>query len=528
MAASANDVRAGGSWYELYAKDGITGVLDRVQKRIAAFAGSVQRVGSVAAVAGAGLLAPITALFKLSESRGAELAKMSLRLGLPIEALNKLQYAADRTGASLEEVMQDTTGRFSSLISQAPPIDTAAAKAAAETQKQLADASLALQQAVAPLATIVARYARQIAEFAKNNADLVPKVAAVGAGLLALGVALKLGAAAFALIIPVATAAWTAITGPVGLGILIGGGLAAAFMTLTEQGRAVADFLKGPFVGAVSAARDTWAGLADALGKGDLMLAGQIAIAGLTVAWRGFVLTATEVWEAFKVTFLEIWDKAIAGWQMIFNDLGSWVTTTFFGIAAALANAFAAVARTVLDTAGQVAKALDAIDPTDSLKGAIDTVERLKAAVADSRDFSAMQREVEERRKKEEERLIAKVAARAKAREEAGGEAVLDAQRRLDEARAELAALRAEAAKPADDRTAFDKDTSLNQRLLGAISVKGGFSATALNQQFGVSDNAQKQTELLKLISTGEGGLADNIARKLAPIVGAPKIVGGA
>ncbi|OWY61814.1 hypothetical protein B7486_61770, partial [cyanobacterium TDX16] len=41
----------------------------------------------------------------------------------------------------------------------------------------------------------------------------------------------------------------------------------------------------------------------------------------------------------------------------------------------------------------------------------------------------------------------------------------------------------------------------LAEGLRAAQAVKGGFSAAALNQQFGISSEAQKQTEVLKQIA---------------------------
>ena len=528
MGQSASDVRAGGAWYELYGVDKLSPVLKRAQKFAAQFGSFLSKVANRAAVVGGAITAPFAALFKGGTDRAADLARLSLQLGVPIEVLNKLQYAADAAGVSLDEVMSDWQGRYSSLIARAPGIDPQAARDAAKAQLEMSDATRSLQLALLPLVKTVTLYVTQLSKWVQNNAQAARTILLVGAGVVAFAVLLKLLAGAFSLVAAIAPVAWATALGPIGIGLaagaILGSGLFLGIAYLIDE-----------FALLKSTARElgnvlgtAFGGIADALGKADLELAGKIAIQGLKVLWLELVDSMTTVWVGFKDMFVDGWHEAVLGAELVLNNLATIVASVFVRISGAIAEAFKSITVTILDAAIRVAETMDRLDPLDTLKDGIAAAKSLRDTVANSGgDTGDKIAALEQMRQEKEAALLDAEAKAAKARKEGRMADVLAAQKELADAKAELARLRAQAAMPgAEPPNAFDQQTSLKQGLAGAVAAKGTFSSSALGQSLGVSDQAQKQTELLKLLADGKGGLPKEIAKQLAPFVAGMKITG--
>lgn len=415
MAASASDVRAGGAYYEMYAKDSLTPVLVKARATVAAFGTFLQhfspgaggtgfinrlvfgdklfdaktneylgRVGGLVAplrtalapvasalagplaVAGrvlatiggaaratgdalvrafgrgeravwglvSGLLkvggtltlvsgalgAPLVGLFKGGVDRAADLARLAKQTGLTIDALNRMKYAADVAGVSLDEVMSDTTGRYSADMAAAPPIDAADARAAADAQRQLADATRALQDAMLPLVSSVAPYVKLLAAWVKENAHLIAPLGAAALGLSAVGVAAGVAVFAvgglvslFGVLKGIVAGIAAFVVSPWGLATAAVAGLSYAFLTLTESGRGVLAWARGGLADAFGTARAAWGGLANALKKGDLEGALEIATTSLELVWAGTIARMEKAWNGFKAYFVDGWHDLTAG-----------------------------------------------------------------------------------------------------------------------------------------------------------------------------------------------------------------------
>ncbi len=78
--------------------------LKRAEARFKAFGASVQAVGAKVAAIGAVMTAPFIAAAKVFANAGDELDKMALRTGISVEALSRLGFAAEQSGASLATV----------------------------------------------------------------------------------------------------------------------------------------------------------------------------------------------------------------------------------------------------------------------------------------------------------------------------------------------------------------------------------------------------------------------------------------
>lgn len=102
---AAGEIRAGKAFVEIFTKDsGLTKGLNRAQAKLKAFGSSVSSFGKWVGGIGALVTAPLIAAAKASADSGAAIYDMSKRTGIAVEALSAMQYAADRTGSSLDEV----------------------------------------------------------------------------------------------------------------------------------------------------------------------------------------------------------------------------------------------------------------------------------------------------------------------------------------------------------------------------------------------------------------------------------------
>jgi hypothetical protein len=103
--AAASGIRAGAAYIELFVKDSrlIKG-LNAAAARLKAFGASIQAVGARLAGLGVVLAAPFVGAAKLFAGMGDDMAKMSARTGVTVEALSELRYAAERSGAGAEHL----------------------------------------------------------------------------------------------------------------------------------------------------------------------------------------------------------------------------------------------------------------------------------------------------------------------------------------------------------------------------------------------------------------------------------------
>lgn len=104
MAGSARGIRAGKAFVEIGAKDKLSKILDKIGKRLQAFGAGVRAMGVKIAGFGAAALGAFGALTKVFVDFGSALQDMHDRTGLSIEALSELNFIADQTGSSMEDV----------------------------------------------------------------------------------------------------------------------------------------------------------------------------------------------------------------------------------------------------------------------------------------------------------------------------------------------------------------------------------------------------------------------------------------
>jgi len=103
--ASSQGSRAGKAFVELFADDTkLVRGLRAAEKRLKAFGAGVQSIGTKLFGLGAAAVAPLLATTNVFADMGDQLAKMSARTGISVEALSELGYAAEQSGADLESL----------------------------------------------------------------------------------------------------------------------------------------------------------------------------------------------------------------------------------------------------------------------------------------------------------------------------------------------------------------------------------------------------------------------------------------
>jgi len=103
--AAQSGIRAGRAFVELFADDSrLVRGLKRASARLRSWGRSITSMGARIAAAAAAVLGPMLGATKIFASAGDQLDKMSKRTGIGVESLSQLQYAAELSGSSLEDV----------------------------------------------------------------------------------------------------------------------------------------------------------------------------------------------------------------------------------------------------------------------------------------------------------------------------------------------------------------------------------------------------------------------------------------
>lgn len=303
----AGEVRAGGGFWELNLRDNLSKSLDKIQAKIKAFGSMLSSAGGGLMKGGAALGAGPLALLFGGGSRLAETAQLARQFRIPIEMMGKFQYAAERAGVSVEEVMEDTKGRFRDLLGKAPLVDPRQAESALKIQNDFKDSIRALQDALTPLLQVLAPIVSQVARFVQQNAGAVKVIAAVSAGLFGLGLAFKLTGVSVVGLAGLVPAAFGAMLSPIGLVAVAAAGLTAAFVTQTETGQKMFADLKAGFNEFLGTATEAWGGIVAAVGKGDLAAALEVGLAAVSLEWVKAVAWWTDVWNKFNKHVIDRW-----------------------------------------------------------------------------------------------------------------------------------------------------------------------------------------------------------------------------
>lgn len=271
--AKAGDIRAGGSFYEIYLKDGVSGVLDKVKSKVLGFASFLQRTGANLALGGAALGAgPLAAVLGGSNTR-------------PVE----MTYALDQMKAAwMMAFMQ-------------------------------------MQRAMVPVVEGLVPIVTSIADFARENAGLVRTIAYVAGGMFLAGKAIFLVGTA----ITVATAAATLFTKAMVLAASTPALIVAAVAVMTAAIVASTDRGQKGFLELRDTGLTAWEGIVAAVKSGDLVSAFEIIGLALRLEWKKVVLYWTEVFEDFTSFFRNTWEDVVNWFRIKMGDVSDFFSDTF-------------------------------------------------------------------------------------------------------------------------------------------------------------------------------------------------------
>jgi hypothetical protein len=101
---AAGEVRAGKAFVEITARDKVRAVLDKISGRLRAFGRGVSMIGASLLAASGAALTPLISAAKMFSDVGDQIAKMSARTGVSVEALSELGFAAEQSGSDLETI----------------------------------------------------------------------------------------------------------------------------------------------------------------------------------------------------------------------------------------------------------------------------------------------------------------------------------------------------------------------------------------------------------------------------------------
>lgn len=118
--AGRGDIQAGSAFVRLFTKDGdLVKGLNAAKQKLVGFGSSVAQAGAVIGGLGTALLAPLSAAVAHFVELGGSLADMSVRTGISANALGELKFAAEQSGATLDDVEKSTRKMQSALADAA-------------------------------------------------------------------------------------------------------------------------------------------------------------------------------------------------------------------------------------------------------------------------------------------------------------------------------------------------------------------------------------------------------------------------
>lgn len=219
----------------------------------------------------------------------------------------------------------------------------------------------AVAQVLMPFAGQVLHGVASVIKWVRENRRLVGTVfsvaagvAAAGAALVGLGIAVKLAAAGvgvFAIVLKAAALTLGFLLNPVTLTIAALAALGAAIVYFSGYGGQALNWLAGKFNVLKGDAEQAFGGIADALAAGDIKLAAKVLWAYLQLEWARGVGAIKGIWTRLKTAvvskwydavgaisagtlhavnfFTQAWSVALAGWQRMVNTVSDFVFDNF-------------------------------------------------------------------------------------------------------------------------------------------------------------------------------------------------------
>ena len=182
MAGSAQGIRAGRAFVELFADDTkLVRGLRAAERKLKAFGSSVQTMGKGLFAMGASVVTPLLAATSVFSEMGDQLAKMSGRTGISVEALSELGYAAEQSGADMS-TFEGGVRRMQKFLQSAAEGSTAANGTLAQLGVRFSDLAgmtpdqqfETLAEALSQVANPTTKAALAMELFGKSGTSLLP------------------------------------------------------------------------------------------------------------------------------------------------------------------------------------------------------------------------------------------------------------------------------------------------------------------------------------------------------------------
>jgi TP901 family phage tail tape measure protein len=217
----------------------------------------------------------------------------------------------------------------------------------------------------------ISQYLSLAGEWIKANRDTVVVLGglllsgiALGAGLIALGVGIKivaLAASGLAIALGIGSAILGAMLSPIGLVTILLAELAAWFLLTSDVGSQALAWLSASFTQLKNDFLISWGVIVKALASGDFALAGRLAFSLLKMEFASVVGWLTNRWLEFKYAFTSIAAEASFGIARLFTDGMAGIETGWVESIAFLSDAWAiftnVLTQTWYSTVGFIQKA---------------------------------------------------------------------------------------------------------------------------------------------------------------------------
>jgi len=309
-----------------------------------------------------GVSAAAAAVMQFS-SMGAGIDDVAKRTGASAEGLSQLKYAAEQSGATLEDVEKGMR-KLGDVTTQAANGSKSAQEALAKvgvTAEQLSamspeDRLLAIVQGLSQITDPAERASVAMDVLGKSGANLLPMmedgaagVAAMMAEADALGLTLsgpqaeaaaafddafaKLSAtfSTFAKVVgsalaPVLADVMNFISGAIPVAMQFANIIGGVMVSAAQRGWQALSLMLEGFAPIMQAAKDTFGGITDALTSGDMSLAARVMWASLKAAWLEGTAGLSREWLAWKSGFIQVFADAMAALKSAWASTQNWLS----------------------------------------------------------------------------------------------------------------------------------------------------------------------------------------------------------
>ena len=292
------------------------------------------------------LQAALTGSGEVMKKYGVILSEAAVKQELMTMGMSKKQAAAAsdvaKVQARLNIIMRGTTAAQGDVIRSSGSLANVTKAIRGGIEDLAGEIGNALLPDITALAVYTKNIVKQTAGWVKENKPLIAtifKVAtglavagslavALGTGIISIGTVCGAATIAIAFIgkaIAVVTGIFGAILSPIGLVVVAIGGLVAYFLWASDSISGVLDWLKGGFGVLKDDALSAFGGISDALANGDIQLAAKILWAFLKLEWQRGLNWLESLWEGFK----SFWADGVTGIAIYFTEAVAGVKTAW-------------------------------------------------------------------------------------------------------------------------------------------------------------------------------------------------------